>query len=132
MNKTRSYKGFLITALLTLSFVSVLGGCSLSPSALTCGTDDGASYVTLENLKNTNPQVLKSFGELCGFDYEQQTGASFDETSTQNVTPEITPELLSQRSTSSKESQITSTTWRNTTVGNAEQSDALLLATQRI
>ena len=54
------------------STLALLGGCSLSPALLSCGTDGEASYVILENLKNNAPQVLKNYADLCGFNYDQE------------------------------------------------------------
>lgn len=59
----------IILILLTLS-LALLGGCSIAPTSLSCGTDKDASYVTLENLKDNSPQTIKTYGDLCAFNME--------------------------------------------------------------
>lgn len=49
---------------------SLLAGCSIAPTSLSCGVDGDASYVTLENLKDNNPQTIKTYAEICGFAYQ--------------------------------------------------------------
>jgi len=66
MNKTLRLP--LITILL-----ACLGGCSLAPTSLSCGTESNASYVTLENLKDNNPQTIKNYAALCNFNNEAKT-----------------------------------------------------------
>lgn len=56
--------------LLALS-LACLGGCSIAPTSLSCGTDGDESYVTLENLKDNAPQTLKTYAALCGFNYQE-------------------------------------------------------------
>lgn len=70
--KGGGYRGFeinktILTAVLSLA---LLGGCSLSPTTLSCGVDGDESYVTMENLKDNAPQTLKTYAALCGFAYE--------------------------------------------------------------
>lgn len=56
--------------------LAVLGGCSIAPTSLSCGTDEDASYVTLENLKDNSPQTIKTYAELCGFHLEYLENAT--------------------------------------------------------
>lgn len=51
---------------------ALIGGCSLSPTALSCGVSDNESYVTLENVKDNAPQTMKVYAELCGFAYQAE------------------------------------------------------------
>lgn len=60
-------KKFIILAF----FSAALGGCSIAPTSLSCGVDEKASYVTLENLKDNSPQTIKTYGALCAFNMEQ-------------------------------------------------------------
>ena len=60
---------FKLTLASLLAFLLV--GCSISPTSLSCGVDGDESYVTLENLKDNNPQTIKTYAAICGFAYDQ-------------------------------------------------------------
>lgn len=51
----------------TLFLLLALGGCSLSPTSLTCTVDGDGSHVHLVGLDNQDSQQLKNYAALCSF-----------------------------------------------------------------
>lgn len=57
-------------SLLLVSALLLTTGCSIAPTSLSCGTDGDESYVTLENLKDNSPQTIRTYAEICAFNYQ--------------------------------------------------------------
>lgn len=57
--------------LIVLASLGGLGGC-FAPTSLTCTNEGNAeAYVSLDNLKDQDPILIRSYAELCGFNQEK-------------------------------------------------------------
>lgn len=64
-----------ITLLITIAPLALLGGC-FAPTSLSCVNDEEEGYISLTNLKDQDPILIKSYADLCSFNLKEQDNAT--------------------------------------------------------